>query len=77
MGIWEGYLTVDTSGYYVFSMSVDDGARVYLGGQLIIDDWVYAGVRLSSTDQYLDSLAYYPVRVEYYQWTLGARIILN
>ena len=68
---------MDTSGYYVFSMSVDDGARVYLGGQLIIDDWVYAGVRLSSTDQYLDSLAYYPVRVEYYQWAGGAHIILN
>lgn len=39
---WEGEVTPDYSETYTFSIECDDGCRLYVNGQLIIDHWVVA-----------------------------------
>src|SRR5690606_16386125 len=36
---WTGFLDVETAGQYTLVTSNDDGVRVYVDGQLVIDDW--------------------------------------
>ncbi|MDX2064639.1 MAG: PA14 domain-containing protein [Fimbriimonadaceae bacterium] len=40
---WSGYLTPTTSGSYRLATRSDDGARIFLDGQLIVDRWVTQG----------------------------------
>jgi alpha-D-xyloside xylohydrolase len=38
---WEGTLTVPEDGEYEFGVEYDDGARLYLDGKLLVEDWGY------------------------------------
>ena len=64
--------TVDfSSGDYRFLARSDDGVRVYVDGQRIIDEWRdMSGNTTYSADRYLSG--YKPVVVEYYQHTGAA-----
>ena len=37
--VWDGFLLTPTSRPYRFELESDDGARLYLGGTLVIDNW--------------------------------------
>ena len=37
---WTGQVQAVVSGSYVFTTAADDGVRLWIGGQLVIDNWV-------------------------------------
>ncbi|HVT71977.1 MAG TPA: TIM-barrel domain-containing protein [Lacunisphaera sp.] len=42
---WEGTVTAPEAGEYEFGVEYDDGARLYLDGRLLADDWSYGAKR--------------------------------
>jgi hypothetical protein len=63
---WEGYIEVKKSGEYQFSLESDDGSRLYLREQLVVDNAGRMGLQQAVGDIYLDR-GLHPVRVEYNQ----------
>jgi outer membrane protein OmpA-like peptidoglycan-associated protein len=65
---WTGWLRVPTSGHYVLYLDVDDGARLWLDGRLLLAEW--RGQPLSSYTLELDLQAdrAYTLRLEYCQY---------
>jgi beta-glucosidase len=52
--------------------STDDGARLYLNGKLVIDDWTDHGEKPNSADVELLPGKEYDIKLEYFDNTLGA-----
>ncbi|MFX8320180.1 PA14 domain-containing protein, partial [Acinetobacter baumannii] len=40
-GDWSGQIQAETTGTYTLTTKSDDGVRVYINGQLVIDDYTY------------------------------------
>jgi predicted alpha/beta superfamily hydrolase len=64
--VMEGQVEIKEGGYYVFALGSDDGSRLYLNGQLIIDNDGLHGVDFKSFILPLDK-GFYPMRLEYFQ----------
>ena len=62
-------------GTYRFHVLVDDGARLYVDEQLIIDDWRDHSLRDDTVDYALTAGAHH-IRLDYYERNGGARIKL-
>jgi len=65
--VWEGYIQTSTSENYTFYLDISDGARLYIGGELIIDAWKnnssiteYTGIATMVSGQWTS------IRIEYY-----------
>ena len=67
---WARYLDLQ-AGTYRFSATSDDGMRVYVNNELIINDWSDHSARTVSADKYLSS-GHHLVVVEYYEKTVDA-----
>jgi len=63
---WERTVTIDTPGTYRFSATMDDGMRVYVNGNPIIDAWYDSAVHTVTADIYLHA-GNHNVKVEYYE----------
>ncbi len=64
---WTGNLTPDIEGKYTFSAVADDGVRVWLDGEKIIDDWSHhAARRTKSKSIILKEGQSYSIRMEYF-----------
>ena len=77
---WDGILVPTTNGTYTFDLQADDGARLYLTNQVIIDAWAAGSSTtnpLQSPPVTLIAGSNYPVRVEYYELTNSAMIHLR
>jgi hypothetical protein len=72
---WTGSPTFE-DGTYRFTVTVDDGARLYVDGELILDDWRDASRRDTSVERPLVAGAH-PVRLEYYDRSYEAVAILR
>ncbi len=64
---WTGRITPEKSGDYIFLVRSDDGARLYLGGKLVLDDWSDHSQRVKRVRLPLEGGKSYPIRLEYYQ----------
>lgn len=77
---WDAILTPTASGNYTFDLLADDGARLYLTNQVIVDAWA-SGVAtsnpLASAPVALVAGSNYSVRVEYYEGTNAAAVRLR
>ncbi|MGZ4000175.1 MAG: PA14 domain-containing protein, partial [Mucilaginibacter sp.] len=63
-------------GYYIFGMSSDDGSRLYISNQLLLDD---DGLHDNSANKsYILPLrkGFYPIRLEYFQKDGGSSLRL-
>lgn len=69
---WKGTFDFE-EGTYRFYAKVDDGVRVYVDGERIIDGWRDGGLRLYTADRTL-SAGEHTVQVEYYDSIQVARI---
>jgi LysM repeat protein len=69
---WTGTFHFD-EGTYRFYTQVDDGVRVYVDGELIIDSWRAGGFRLYAKNRTL-AAGDHTIQVEYYDRTQVARI---
>jgi len=62
---WTGEIEVPTTGSYTFYTQTDDGVRLWVGGELIIDNWAEGntsdngGIELISRQRYEIKLEYY------------------
>lgn len=61
---------------YVFTLTTDDGARLYLDGTLLIDEWRNGAQRTVTKSQSV-SKGPHQIKIEYYESTGNARIALS
>lgn len=67
---WEGWYYVDRPGAWTFTYTSDDGGRVWLDNDLLIDLWYDHGPLTRAVTREL-GVGYHLLRVEYYQTTGG------
>jgi hypothetical protein len=63
---WTGYVRVDTADTYEFYTISDDGVRLWVDGQQLIDNWTIHGGALDKGEIKLTP-GYHPIKLEYYQ----------
>jgi len=85
---WTGYIKPDHTAEYLFSAMVDDGMRLFIDNQLVLDMWEPLEEGTDSEAMREDREAslqgriilekdrFYPVRIEYYETVQNARIHL-
>jgi hypothetical protein len=73
---WESCLALRDPRPVAFALGSDDGSRLYVDGQLVIDDWGEHGFRDVSTWRTLPAGGH-RVRVDYYQGDGPARVRLR
>src|ERR1700730_9831862 len=64
---WTGYFVPQTEDDYRFYPSADDGVRVYINDEMVIDDWRRHGETLNTYLKHLDAGKAYHVRLEYFE----------
>ncbi len=64
---WTGKLLAPATGNYLFSLTTDDGCRMWINGKQIIDHWVDQGESTVSGSAKLEGGKSYDIRIEYYQ----------
>jgi beta-glucosidase len=70
---WTGKLTAPQSGLYKVGVEVDDGCRLWVGGNLVVDDWKDGGDRTLKKEMHLNAGKVYDVRLEYYDHAGSAK----
>jgi hypothetical protein len=63
---WSGQVLAPVTGSYTFTTSSDDGVRLYVNGQLLIDNWTDHAVTQNSATIALVANQKYDIRMEYY-----------
>jgi beta-glucosidase len=64
---WTGTITAPAAGDYTFITQSDDGSRVFLDGNLIIDNWGNHEVRTKTAHLTLAAGSKHQLRVDYFQ----------
>ncbi len=72
---WHNDLTA-TAGRYRFTLTVDDGARLYVGDKLLINEWRSEAVRTVSAEMTLQA-GTIPVRLDYTEAIGNAQVSLT
>lgn len=72
---WTGSFLVPTAGTYVFSVTTDDGARLWVDGALLIDKWLNQPATTYTATMALTAAAH-TIKLEYYENTGVASIAL-
>lgn len=75
---WSGFIRPAVTGDYLFKTYTDDGVRVTVDGQEIIDQWGALSLDFTVADSpvHLEAGEYYPITVEYQQLPLYAASFL-
>jgi beta-glucosidase len=71
---WTGYFIPKQSGDYEFFTSADDGARLYIDDERVIDDWQPHSETLDTAMKHLDAGQAYKIRLEYFE-DVGSAIV--
>ncbi len=75
---WSGSLLVPTTGMYTFQTLSDDGVRMSINGQQVINNWTWhAPTYDTSLAVYLVAGTRYPIGMDMYEGTGGATAVLN
>jgi PA14 domain/MBG domain/Concanavalin A-like lectin/glucanases superfamily/MBG domain (YGX type) len=74
---WSGEIQPRYTEPYTITMRTDDGVRVWLDGQLVINDWILRAPADSSYTFNAEAGRHYAIRIEYYEHTGGAVAQLN
>jgi hypothetical protein len=74
---WTALLTAPEAGAYTFYAVVNDGVRLFIDNQVVIDSWINASERTVSGSITLEQGRTYPLKVEYYEYTGPAIIQLS
>jgi beta-glucosidase len=71
---WTGYFIPKQSGDYAFFTSADDGVRLYIDDERVIDDWLPQSQTLETAMKHLDAGQSYKIRLEYFE-DVGSAIV--
>jgi hypothetical protein len=74
---WSGKILPQYSQTYTFHASGDDGMRLWINNQPVIDAWYYFGTGAMTGSITLQAGVYYDIRLEYYEGVSGARAKLE
>ncbi|HZT58728.1 MAG TPA: glycoside hydrolase family 3 C-terminal domain-containing protein [Pyrinomonadaceae bacterium] len=69
---WTGRIVPAVSGKYRLGMIADDGARIFLDGKLIAEDWTEHAPTTITGEVTLEAGKSYELKLEYYESKLGA-----
>lgn len=69
---WSGSLVAPATGSYDLIFTADDGVRVWVDGQMVIDAWRHQGATPYTAPLNLTAGKPVPIRIEYYQAGGGA-----
>ncbi|MCY2951339.1 MAG: PA14 domain-containing protein, partial [Planctomycetota bacterium] len=69
---WTGQLNVATAGSYVFQTNTDDGARLWIDGNLVIDNWVDKGYSDTNSAAIALTVGKHELWMEFYENGGGA-----
>ncbi len=64
---WFGYVKADVTGVYTFYVSSDDGARLYVNGNTVVNSWIDQAYTEHSGTISLTAGNWYPIELDYYQ----------
>ncbi|MBP9804647.1 MAG: putative baseplate assembly protein [Candidatus Accumulibacter sp.] len=64
---WSGWVQAPSSGMFTFYVTSDDGLRLWIDGQLIIDFWVDQGATERAGTARLQANHKHDIRLEYYE----------
>lgn len=65
---WTGSVQAPASGAYTFATRTDDGVRLWIGGQLVVDNWTdHSSTLNTSTPITLAAGRFYDVKMEFYE----------
>ncbi|MDQ2732041.1 MAG: PA14 domain-containing protein, partial [Armatimonadota bacterium] len=71
---WTGVFTPPSTGTYRFSTTSDDGVRLFVDGQKVIDDWKVQASTEETADVPLTARKPVPVTLEYFQHEFGSSL---
>lgn len=74
---WTGELRAPVSGQYTFYCQVDDGIKVWVGKQLLIDEWHLSPYSRFQGQILLVAGQTYPIRIDYFNEIQVGRITLR
>ncbi len=74
---WTGYLKAPVTGTYTFTLTADDGARLWLNNVQRVNRWEYIDPPTNTFSVSLQAGQSYPIRMEMYQGSGGAAAILE
>ena len=74
---WTGAFVSPVDGPVTFGVTVDDGARLYLDGQLLIDEWSGGSRRMKEATVSLKKGQTYPFTLEYFDGGFGTYVQLG
>lgn len=63
---WTGHLAPNISGSYKIGVNSDDGIRLWLNNELLVDQWLNRGATTDQVEVYLEAGKPYPIRLEYF-----------
>jgi hypothetical protein len=74
---WEGYVQAVETGEYTFYTVSDDGARLWVNGQQLVDQWRDMPKEEHSGRIHLEAGQRYPIRMEYYEhhWDATCKLL--
>jgi len=75
---WTGYFVAPFAGSYKFGADADDGVRIKVDNNMVLDSWGYASPtkRFGGTAVNLTAGQVVPITVEYFDWENGSKIQL-
>jgi GH43 family beta-xylosidase len=74
---WTGQIRPDHSEEYTFSILSDEGVRLWIGGELVIDDWDAHTAQTATGTKMLEAGKWYDIRIEYFDRTGAAQVSLS
>lgn len=73
---WTGFVEPAASGLHTFHVVSDDGARLWVDGKLLVDDWTVRGTRERTGTVELEAGRLYEIRLEYFECVSPANVKL-
>ncbi|MFP4394563.1 MAG: PA14 domain-containing protein [Anaerolineales bacterium] len=73
---WTRRININVAGMYRFTVTGDDGVRLWVDGELILDEWQVQAAKTFTPEKYLTEGAH-RVRLEYFENTGAAQIELD
>jgi hypothetical protein len=74
---WEGDIETLNAGTYTFHVRSDDGARLFVDNRLLMDNWRPQAARDNSVSIELEAGRRYPIRLDYFDGAVLARVSLS
>jgi alkaline phosphatase D len=74
--VFEGLIKVPSSGVYTFYTISDDGSRLYIGDQLVVDNDGSHNTRQRSGLAVLEK-GYHPIKIEYFEDYSGEQLVVK